>query len=132
MARKKGIETDTAPVAEPSKPEETNNGTDNHGPQAPAPSQTTEPGQKQWSNPYSSIFTCVVRGFELGEDRRYKQRVFKFTEKPSQDIIDTLKENGFKYRPQEKTWTISANPDTRLLTDQLARQFAVSTPELAR
>ena len=93
----------------------------------PAQPQADTQEQKQWTNSYTSIFTSVVRGFEMGEDRRYKQRVFKFSEKPEQAIIDKLKENGFTYRPNEKAWTIPANPATRQLTERLAREFAAGT-----
>jgi hypothetical protein len=79
---------------------------------------------KHWGPPYKSIFTCPEMGFELGEDRRYRQRVFKFTEKPGPEILAALKEHGFTYRSAEKSWTVTANPDTRKLTDELARQWA--------
>jgi len=77
---------------------------------------------KNWSDPYQAIVTGV--GFEMGEDREFNERVFTFREKPSAEVLATLKENGFTYRPNEKAWTIQANPDTRKLSDELARQFA--------
>ena len=81
-----------------------------------------EPQPKNWGDPYKSIVT--TQGFEMGENRRFKQRVFKFNEKPADDVIAALKENGFTYRAAEKAWTITANPDTRKLSDELAAQFA--------
>jgi hypothetical protein len=94
--------------------------------------QAGEPDQKQWANPYKSIFTSVAKGFEMGEDRRFNQRVFKFTQKPEQSIIDALKEHGFTYRPKEKAWTISATPATRQLTEQLAHEFAAGAQAMTR
>ncbi len=104
-------------------------------PQDTPPAATSEENAQQpkkWGNPYSSIFTSVTCGFEMGEDRRFKQRVFKFAEKPRQEIIDTLKSNGFIYRPADKAWTISATPETRQLSEQLAREFAGNTQEPTR
>src|ERR1039458_8863284 len=41
----------------------------------------TEDGQtpgKNWGPAYKAIFSCTSKGFEMGEDRRFKQRLFKF------------------------------------------------------
>jgi hypothetical protein len=79
---------------------------------------------KQWGPPYKAIFTCQEQGFELGENRRFKQRVFTFAGKPDPQILSDLKENGFTYWSQDKSWTIPANLRTRILTDDLARKWA--------
>jgi hypothetical protein len=47
-----------------------------------------------------------------------------FKEKPSDEVLATLKDNGFTYRANEKAWTIQATPDTRKLSEELAEQFA--------
>jgi hypothetical protein len=47
-----------------------------------------------------------------------------FKEKPSEQVLAALKEHGFTYRANEKAWTIQADPQTRRLTDELAREFA--------
>jgi hypothetical protein len=85
---------------------------------------------KNWGDPYKSIVT--TQAFEMGENRRFKQRVFKFKEKPADDVIATLKDNGFTYRAAEKAWTITANPDTRKLSDELAAQFRGSSRGVER
>jgi hypothetical protein len=101
--------------------------------EGPTPSaQQSEPEKKQFANPYSAIFTSVAKGFEMGEHRQFKQRVFKFNEKPEQAIIDTLMKHGFTYRPREKSWTIHATAATRELTEQLARTFSAGTQEHTR
>ena len=82
------------------------------------------PNAKNWGPPYKVIFSSTANGFEMGENRRYKQRVFKFTDKPSEEVLAALKENGFVYRGAEKAWTIPANPDTRKLSEELAQKFA--------
>jgi hypothetical protein len=79
---------------------------------------------KNWGPPYKSIFTCREMGFELGENRRFKQRVFMFSDRPADEVLGELKANGFTYRAAEKAWTITANAETRKLTDELARKWA--------
>jgi len=86
--------------------------------------EPTHPAAKNWGEPYKAIFTSQEMGFEMGENRRFRQRVFKFTEKPADDVLAALKENGFSYRAAERAWTIQATPDTRRLSDELAREFA--------
>jgi hypothetical protein len=95
----------------------------NQAPQEESQNNDQQRG-KNWGDPYKSIFSCPEMGFELGENRRFRQRVFKFEDKPSSAILDSLKEHGFIYRAGEKTWTITANADTRKLTDEMAREWA--------
>jgi hypothetical protein len=83
---------------------------------------SADPDAKNWGDPYKAIVSTPA--FEMGENRRFKQRVFTFKEKPSDDVLAALKDNGFTYRANEKAWTIQANPDTRRLSEELAEQFA--------
>jgi hypothetical protein len=83
---------------------------------------STDPEAKNWGDPYKAIVSTPT--FEMGENRRFKQRVFTFKEKPSDAVLAALKDNGFTYRANERAWTIQANPDTRRLSDELAEQFA--------
>lgn len=87
---------------------------------------------KNWGPPYKAVFTSTEKGFEMGENRRFKQRVFKFKEKPDAETVAILKENGFTYRPEEKAWTIQADAGSRLLSDRLALQFAGQSAERLR
>jgi hypothetical protein len=89
---------------------------------AEAPAEGTH--GKNWGPPYKAIVSFPDKGFEMGENRRFKQRVFKFHEKPDEQVLAALKDAGFKYRAKEKAWTIQANADTRKLSEDLARQFA--------
>ncbi|MGA3065262.1 MAG: hypothetical protein ABSF29_00290 [Tepidisphaeraceae bacterium] len=88
------------------------------------------PDAKNWGDPYKAIVSTP--SFEMGENRRFKQRVFMFKEKPSEDVLAALKENGFTYRANERAWTIQANPDTRKLSEELAEQFAGPTHGIKR
>jgi len=79
---------------------------------------------KNWGPPYKAIYTNAAKGFELGENRRFKQRVFTFNDKPDAEVNESLKTAGFKYRAEEKAWTVPATAVTRELSDDLAKQFA--------
>ena len=85
---------------------------------------------KNWGPPYKAIFTG--KDFEMGENRRFRQRVFTFNEKPADDVIAALKDAGFTYRANEKAWTIQADAATRLISDELAHQFAGQTVGMSR
>jgi hypothetical protein len=91
---------------------------------------SADPEAKNWGDPYKAIVSTGT--FEMGENRRFKQRVFTFKEKPADDVLAALKENGFTYRAGEKAWTIPANPDTRRLSEELAEQFAGSLQSVSR
>ena len=88
------------------------------------------PQAKNWGNPYKAIVT--TSDFEMGENRRFKQRVFLFKEKPSDEVRSVLKENGFTYRAGENAWTIQADAQTRKLSDELAQQFAGQAAGMSR
>jgi hypothetical protein len=92
------------------------------GPPVDEDGTAAKPDARNWGEPYKAIVT--TKDFEMGENRRFKQRVFKFKEKPSDDVIAALKNNVFTYRPAEKAWTIQASAETRVITDQLAKDFS--------
>jgi hypothetical protein len=90
------------------------------------------PAAKNWGPPYKAVFVSAEKGFELGENRRFNQRVFIFREKPGEEILAALKEAGFTYRAAEKAWIIPANAATRAVSDQMARDFAGQTHAASR
>ena len=90
------------------------------------------PAAKNWGPPYKAVFVCAEKGFELGENRRFNQRVFIFKEKPGEEILAALKEAGFTYRAAEKSWTIPANAATRAMSEYFARDFAGQTRSTSR
>ena len=101
-------------------------------PPAPGAEAEAEGQGKYWGPPYKAIFTCRAKGFEMGENRRFKQRVFKFNEKPAPEILEKLKDAGYIYRPEEKAWTVHADNATRVRSDELAAEFAGQSQDIAR
>lgn len=92
--------------------------------------EAQEPPAKNWGPAYRAIVTTPT--FEMGENRRFKQRVFKFRDKPEPEILAKLKEAGFVYRAEEKSWTIHADNATRVLSDELAADFAGASRDVGR
>jgi len=68
-------------------------------------------GQKQWPalpDPFG-IATDSVAGVRLFESRQDRQMAIKFGEgrpedKPSQAVIDKMKEAGFRWKPADRIW----------------------------
>jgi len=87
---------------------------------------------RTWAVPYQQIFASQEKGFEMGENRRFKQRVFLFKDKPEEHIRAALKEHGFVYRPAERAWTIEASPANRVLSEHLAKVFSGQSQGMSR
>jgi hypothetical protein len=79
--------------------------------------------QKQWARPYKAVLTCPQDHFELGENFQFRQVVFTFDGNPGSAITQKLKDAGFKYRPNEKSWTITGNAANREMAYKLAQEF---------
>lgn len=88
------------------------------------------PTAKNWGPAYKAIVTTPT--FEMGENRRYRQRVFKFRDKPEPEVLAKLKEAGFSFRMEDKSWTIHADHATRVLSDELAAEFAGASKDVGR
>jgi hypothetical protein len=70
--------------------------------------------------------TDNLAGVRLFESKLDRQMALKFEEKPSQAVIDTLKDAGYRWNPAEKIWAYpvryeSANT-TRVEADRLYEQ----------
>src|SRR5450755_1042250 len=68
-------------------------------------------GQKQWVTPADpfGIAKDNLAGVRLFESRQDRQMAIKFGEgrpedKPSQAVIDTMKEAGFRWNPADRIW----------------------------
>jgi hypothetical protein len=82
--------------------------------------------------PYRPIFHSNSKQFEYGEDRRYRQIVFHFQEKPEQDLIDKLKSHGYKWRSDDKSWRVQADAVTRVEASRLANEIHGEEPGVSR
>ena len=96
------------PVAEP-KPE--------------GPSFADRVGQKKWAaapDPFG-IAKDNLAGVRLFESKRDRQMAIKFGEggpddKPSQPVIDRMKEAGYRWNPVDRIWTYPVTPDSAVAT----------------
>ncbi len=77
---------------------------------APAPERSagderSEPAPKKFAADPFGIASDYLAGVHLAESRRYRRSQLSFDEKPSQPVIELLKENGFRWNAQDKLWS---------------------------
>jgi hypothetical protein len=82
---------------------------------------TDKVGQRQWASapdPFLIARDNVAR-VRLFESKQDRQMAIKFGEgrpedKPSQGVIDLLKEANYRWNPAERIWTHPVRPDTAM------------------
>jgi hypothetical protein len=57
-----------------------------------------------------------LAGVRLFESKQDRQMALKFEEKPSQAVIDKLKEAGYHWNPQHKIWAHPVRSDSAMST----------------
>jgi hypothetical protein len=70
-------------------------------------------GKKKWA-PTAEPFGIAgdyEAGVRLFESKRDRQMAIKFEDKPSQPVIDKLKEAGYRWNPADKFWTHPVTED---------------------
>src|SRR6202521_5113161 len=80
-------------------------------------------GQKKWvsaPDPFG-IATDNLAGVRLFESKQDRQMAIKFGEgrpedKPSQEVIDKMKEAGFRWNPADKIWALPVWPASAMTT----------------
>ncbi|HWG45028.1 MAG TPA: hypothetical protein VN688_19820 [Gemmataceae bacterium] len=80
-------------------------------------------GQKKWVTPPDPfvIATDTVAGVRLFESRQDRQMAIKFgqgrpEDKPSQAVIDTMKEAGYRWNPADRIWAYPIRSDSAMST----------------
>jgi len=80
-------------------------------------------GQKKWVAPADpfGIATDNLAGVRLFESKRDRQMAIKFGEgrpedKPSQEVIDKMKEAGFRWNPADRIWAHPVRSDSAMTT----------------
>jgi hypothetical protein len=115
---KQSTETTTTAVAEPPAPEPPAAET-----KPAAPSFADRVGQRKWvsaPDPFG-IATDNLAGVRLFESKRDRQMAIKFGEgrpedKPSQAVIDRLKEAGYRWNPSDRIWAHPVGADSAMST----------------
>jgi hypothetical protein len=82
------------------------------------PSFAERVGQRQrvsTADPFG-IASDNVAGVRLFESKRDRQMALKFEEKPSQAVIDFLKEAGYRWNPVDRIWAHPVRPDSAMTT----------------
>jgi hypothetical protein len=103
------------------------------------PSFAEKVGQKTWipaPDPFGIASDYVV-GVRLFESKRDRQMAIKFGEgrpedKPSQEVIDTMKEAGYRWNPSNKIWAHPVRFDSAMSTRIDAERLYQKVCEMIR
>jgi hypothetical protein len=82
------------------------------------PSFAERVGQRQRvsaADPFG-IASDNLAGVRLFEGKRDRQMALKFEEKPSQPVIDLLKEAGYRWNPVDRIWAHPIRPESAMST----------------
>jgi hypothetical protein len=91
-------------------------------------------GQKKWAaapDPFG-IATDTLAGVRLFESKQDRQMAFKFEDKPSQAIIDRMKEAGYRWNPAHRIWAHPVSSDSAMSTRIEAEQLYQEVRQMIR
>lgn len=98
------------------------------------PSFAERVGQKRGnvsSDPFG-IAGDYLAGVRLFESRREHHMALKFNEKPSQAVIQKLKDAGYRWNPNDMIWTQSVWPATAMTTRIKAERLYQEVRQMIR
>ena len=75
-------------------------------------------GQKKWQpapDPFG-IAKDNLAGVRLFESKQDRQMAIKFEDKPSQAVIDRMKEAGYRWNPADKVWAHPVTAESAMTT----------------
>jgi len=75
-------------------------------------------GQKKWvaaPDPFG-IATDNLAGVRLFESKQDRQMAIKFEDKPSQEVINTMKEAGYRWNPADRIWACPVRAESAMST----------------
>jgi len=94
--------------------------------------QVEEPRRVFAPDPFARASDYAV-GLHLAESRRARRSLFSFDERPTQAVIDKLKENDFRWNSRDRNWVKPIHQDTalqdRIDADRLYRELSIMMRE---
>ena len=91
-------------------------------------------GQRKWvpaADPFG-IAKDNLAGVRLFESKQDRQMAIKFEDKPSQAVIDRMKEAGYRWRAAEKIWAHPVYPESAMTTRVDAEKLYQEVREIIR
>lgn len=88
-------------------------------PNANGQSHAERVGEKKKWTPAPDPFGIAkdnLAGVRLFESKQDRQMAIKFEDKPSQAVIDKIKEAGFRWKPADKIWAHPVYPESAMTT----------------
>ena len=98
-------------------------------PPEPVPAKAWAASGPHWFQAVSLSTDSGGPRIRLGRDNRFQQMAISFDEKPPADVIQQLRDDGWRWRGQEGYWTKQFNPEQcatgQLDAEQLFERLAV-------
>ncbi len=131
--RKSPDEPSTDPAQEPGP--ETNGTTATAtapAPQERQPGDEPEQPKRRFAPDPFGIASDYLAGVHLRQRRMPRRMEIVFDDKPPQEVIDKLKENGYRYHGQDKAWAKPVGDDTAMRTRIEAERLYREAAEMVR
>ena len=103
-------------------------------PNANGQSHAESVGQKKWQpapDPFG-IAKDNLAGVRLFESKQDRQMAIKFEDKPSQAVIDRMKEAGYRWKAADKIWAHPVYADSAMTTRIDAEQLYQEVRDMIR
>lgn len=92
-------------------------------PQTGAEPQERKPHPTHWFMAINLGDTNASPKMHLGRSNGFQQMQLRFDEKPDAETIQKLRDAGWKYRGQEKVWSLQLDPEARATTQLNAERL---------
>ena len=106
-------ETEATTITAVAEPESVEDNGDNKPTFAERVGRKTE---RQFAPDPFAIAGDYVAGVRLFESRRDRQMAIRFDAKPSQPVIDLVKDAGYRWNPSDGVWTRPVRPESAMTT----------------
>lgn len=96
------------------------------------PGDDTVPPKRKFAPDPFGVASDYLAGVHLRQSRMNRRVEIGFDDKPPQEVIDKLKENGYRYNSQDKVWTKPVVGDSAMRTRIEAERLYKETADMVR
>lgn len=96
------------------------------------PGEDAEPPKRRFAPDPFGVASDYLAGVHLRQSRLNRRVEIAFDDKPPQEVIDKLKENGYRYNSQDKVWTKPVVGDSAMRTRIEAERLYKETADMVR
>ncbi len=96
------------------------------------PGDDAEPPKRKFAPDPFGVASDYLAGVHLRQSRMNRRVEIGFDDKPPQEVIDKLKENGYRYSSHDKVWTKPIHEDSAMRTRIEAERLYKETADMVR